>query len=51
MATTNGHEVPDELVEYFIDGRTGEPISDEEWDEQRRRLREHGDDPFESRGA
>lgn len=38
MATINGHTVPDEDVDLFLNGETGEPISDEEWDEQKRRL-------------
>jgi len=37
----NGHEIPDEYADLFFDGRTGEPISDEAWDEQIRRIREH----------
>ena len=43
-------KVPDgPLADYFYDGRTGRGISNEEWDEQRRRLREHDDDPFAKR--
>jgi len=34
------------LVDYFYDGATGRRITDDEWDEQRRRLREHDADPF-----
>jgi hypothetical protein len=45
----DGHRVPAHLADMFYDGRTGERITDEEWDEQRRRLREHGGDPFEEK--
>lgn len=37
----NGHKVDPAYVDLFIDGRTGQPISDDEWDEQMRRIREH----------
>ena len=40
--------VPDDpRADLFFDGRTGRGLTNEEWDEQRARLREHGDDPFE----
>lgn len=39
--------VPDgPLGDLFFDGRTGRGLTDAEWDEQRRRLREHDADPF-----
>ena len=34
------HLVDSHLIDLFYDGRTGELISDEEWDEQARRLQE-----------
>jgi hypothetical protein len=34
------------LGDMFYDGRTGRGLTNEEWDEQRRRLAEHGEDPF-----
>lgn len=40
----NGHKVPIEYVDLFIDGRTGEPIPDDQWDEQMRRIRTHEPD-------
>lgn len=40
----NGHKVPAEYVDLFIDGRTGEPIPDDQWDEQMRRIRKHEPD-------
>ena len=40
----NGHRVPAEYVDLFIDGRTGEPIPDDQWDEQMRRIRTHEPD-------
>lgn len=40
----NGHKVPVEYVDLFISGRTGEPITDEQWDEQLRRIRVHHPD-------
>lgn len=40
----NGHEVPAEFADLFIDGRTGEPIPDDQWDEQMRRIRTHEPD-------
>lgn len=42
MDTTviNGHKVPTDYVHLFLDGETGEPISDEQWDEQMNRLRQ-----------
>lgn len=33
--------------DLFFDGRTGRGLTNEEWDEQRRRLRDHDADPFE----
>lgn len=35
----NGHLVPAQYADLFYDGRTGEPITDAEWDEQMRRIR------------
>jgi len=40
----NGHKVPAEYVDLFINGRTGKPITDEQWDEQLRRIRVHQPD-------
>lgn len=34
----NGHQVPADRVDLFRDGRTGQPITDAQWDEQKRRL-------------
>lgn len=35
-------KVPDgPLRDWFYDGRTGEGLTDEEWDEQKRRALEH----------
>lgn len=34
----NGHRVPAAQADLFIDGKTGQPIPDAEWDEQMRRL-------------
>jgi hypothetical protein len=36
------------LGDLFYDGRTGRGLTNAEWDEQRARLREAGDDPFEA---
>lgn len=35
----NGHLIDPDQVDRFVDGLTGEPITDEAWDEQQRRLR------------
>lgn len=43
----NGHEVPEHLAEWFVHASTGEPLSDEEWDVTRDRLRELGEWPFD----
>lgn len=40
----NGHKVPADYADLFIDGRTGLPIPDEHWDEQMRRIRVHEPD-------
>lgn len=45
MATINGHEIDEHIVDKFLDGETGEPISDEAWDESK--LRELETDPDE----
>lgn len=42
--TLNGHKVPVEYVDLFLDGRTGEPVPDDQWDEQMRRIRTHEPD-------
>lgn len=34
------------LGDLFFDGRTGRGLTNDEWDEQRRRLRAAGADPF-----
>lgn len=34
----NGHKVDAAKADYFFDGKTGEPITDEQWDEAKRRL-------------
>lgn len=34
----NGHQVPADQVDLFLDGQTGQPITDEQWDEQKARL-------------
>lgn len=49
----NGHQVPAEMVDMFLSGKTGEPISDTEWDEQKRRLEQDNDHlvPEEFRGV
>lgn len=47
MALVNGHEVPDELVEYFYHGSDGTPLTDEEWDITRDRMRAVGAWPFD----
>lgn len=39
----NGHMVDAEIVDLFLDGKTGQPISDEEWDVQKGRLNENND--------
>lgn len=36
----NGHMVDPHTIDQFIDGHTGLPITDEQWDESQRRLRE-----------
>jgi len=36
-------------ADLFYSGRTGRGLTNEEWDEQRRRLRLAGTDPFETR--
>ena len=45
--TIDGHEVPVHLVDHFYDGRTGERVTDEEWDESRDRARKHDAWPFD----
>lgn len=47
MATVeiNGHQVPEHKADLFIDGETGEPITDAEYDEQKARLAELEADP------
>lgn len=37
------HRVPVERVDDFFDGKTGEPISDAAWDEQKARLEQNND--------
>lgn len=37
------------LGDLFFDGRTGRGLTNAEWDEQRARLRAHGEDPFDAR--
>lgn len=32
--------VPDAFVDWFFDGKTGDLLTDEQWDEQIRRIRE-----------
>jgi hypothetical protein len=34
------------LSDLFYSGKDGRGLTNEEWDEQRRRMREHGVDPF-----
>lgn len=34
----NGHNADPAAADQFFDGRTGEPITDEAWDESKRRL-------------
>lgn len=41
----NGHQVEEGFAELLLDGETGEPISDEEYDEQKRRIEETPDEP------
>lgn len=36
----DGHNVPAVMADQFYDGRTGRRITDAEWDESRRRIRE-----------
>lgn len=36
----DGHKVDAHRVDQFYDGRTGRRVTDEEWDESQRRLRE-----------
>jgi len=38
------HRVDGDLVDRFVSGRTGKPISDAEWDEQKARLEADNDD-------
>lgn len=47
----DGHVVDANLAQFFYDMRTGERLTDEQWDESRAIMRECGDDPFEKRGA
>lgn len=43
------HRVPEEAVELLHDGRTGEPISDAEYDETKARYARHGEPwPFDT---
>ncbi len=37
----DGHMVDPDRIDQFYDGNTGRRITDEEWDESQRRLREH----------
>lgn len=36
----DGHKVAAELADQFYSGKTGERVTDAEWDESRRRIRE-----------
>jgi hypothetical protein len=40
----NGHRVDARYADLFRSGVDGSPISDDEWDEQIRRIREHEPD-------
>ncbi|WP_350347267.1 hypothetical protein ABIQ69_11560 [Agromyces sp. G08B096] len=35
-----GHSVPEDKVDLFFDGKSGRRVTDAEWDESKRRLRE-----------
>lgn len=42
----NGHKVDAHVAEKFLDGETGEPISDEEYDESKARAKALEEDDF-----
>lgn len=37
----DGHQVDAHSIDMFFDGDTGRRVTDEEWDESKRRLQEH----------
>lgn len=45
VVDVNGHKVDAHLVERFFDGESGDPITDDEWDESKARLVELESDP------
>lgn len=36
----DGHNVPVDKADLFFDGETGKRLTDDEWDEQQKRIRE-----------
>jgi hypothetical protein len=47
----DGHMVDVNLAQFFYDMRTGERLTDEQWDESIAVMNECGDSPFAKRGA